>query len=80
MARIKNEDNKEDTTNVPETNTRAVLEEENSVIDAFILGILKKYPNYKELYIDRSGGAYTIDTPSSLRLNTKLFKNPFYKK
>lgn len=80
MAKIKNEDNKEDAINVTGMNTRSTLEEENTAIDEFISGILKKYPNYKELYVDRSGGTYTTDTPSSLRLNAKLFKNPFYHK
>lgn len=41
--------------------------------------ILHVYRQYRELYIDPSGGTYTCDTPPAFRSNTTLYRNPYYK-
>lgn len=47
--------------------------------DSFTLGILKTFPHYKTLYVDRHGGVFTPDTPKSIRGSATLYKNPHYK-
>ena len=49
--------------------------EEDKQADA----ILKLYPQYKELYIDSKGGAFTVGTPEHIRGKAKLYKNKYFK-
>lgn len=51
---------------------------EDEVADPYILALLKKFPAYPSLYIDRHGGTYTPDTAATLRGGAVLYKNPFY--
>lgn len=44
------------------------------------LATLKIYPEEKELYVDKFGGAFSIKTPSNVRLGAVLYQNPFYNK
>ncbi len=39
---------------------------------------LKLYRGYETLYIDAHGGAYSPDTPESIRGNAILYQNPFF--
>lgn len=48
--------------------------------DSFTLEVLKSFPTNESLYVDKHGGAYTVDTPESIRGSAVLYKNPFYKK
>ena len=41
--------------------------------------VLKSFSSYQTLYVDAHGGAYTSNTPVSIRGNSTLFKNPYYK-
>lgn len=41
--------------------------------------ILKLYRNMPELYVDKFGGVFTVDTKPSIRGHAVLYKNPFYK-
>jgi hypothetical protein len=41
--------------------------------------VLRLYPNMKEMYISRNGGAFPADTKQSLVGNAILYQNPFYK-
>lgn len=50
-----------------------------SAADEQVMQILKVYPNYESLYVDRHGSAYVPDTPAILRKEAVLYKNPFYK-
>lgn len=47
--------------------------------DAQATAILKVNCKYQELYIDKQGSVYTIDTLPNIRKNAILYKNPFYK-
>lgn len=60
----------------PEKEAQKQVENE---ADSFTLGILKTFPNYKTLYVDRHGGVFTPDTPKSIRGSATLYKNPHYK-
>lgn len=48
--------------------------------DSYTLDVLKSFPTYESLYVDKHGGAFTVDTPKSIRGSSVLYKNPFYKK
>lgn len=47
--------------------------------DSFILGVLQSFQAHESLYVDRHGGAYTPDTPTSIRGDAVLYTNPFFK-
>lgn len=47
--------------------------------DSFVLGVLQSFPAHEALYVDRHGGAYTPDTPTAIRGDAVLYKNPFFK-
>lgn len=47
--------------------------------DEYTLNILRTFPSYASMYIDRQGGIYTPDTPEKLRGNAVLYKNPYHK-
>lgn len=49
-----------------------------SDIPAAALAILKKFPDYKELYIDTDGSMYTVKTAPAIRKGAVLYKNPYY--
>ena len=51
---------------------------EDEAADPYILALLKKFPAYPSLYIDRHGGTYTPDTAATVRGRAVLYKNPFY--
>lgn len=40
--------------------------------------ILRCFPTYESLYIDRHGGAYAPTTSAALRADAVLYTNPFY--
>lgn len=48
-------------------------------IDEGILRVLKTYPEYKELYVDSNGGAFTPATPKSVLGKAVLYQNPYFK-
>lgn len=65
----------------PETKPEAQKTAEPSappVPDEHVMQILKVYPNYETLYVDRYGCTYAPDTPPMLRKEAVLYKNPFY--
>lgn len=47
-------------------------------LEKHIEAILRCFPSYEVLYIDRSGGIYTPATPAALRGAAVLYTNPFY--
>ncbi len=47
--------------------------------DSFVLGILQSFPENESLYVDKYGGAFTADTPTIIRRESVLYKNPYYK-
>jgi len=57
--------------------TKAETEKQEK-IPAHILGILKKYPGYEELYVDNKGGVFTTKTQLHLRQHATLYKNPHF--
>lgn len=67
----------EEETNLPEIKI-ATESSDTPVIDEQVRQILKVYPNYESLYVDRHGSSYTPDTPAMLRKEAVLYKNPFY--
>lgn len=48
--------------------------------EAYVLSVLQAFPSYEQLYVDKHGGAFTPDTPESLREMATLYKNPYYTK
>lgn len=48
--------------------------------DSFTLEVLKSFSTNESLYVDKHGGAFTADTPESIRGGAVLYKNPFYKR
>lgn len=61
----------------PEKREKKPLAEEP---DSYTLDVLKVFPTNESLYVDKHGGAFTTDTPKSIRGNAVLYKNPFFKK
>lgn len=61
------------------TNTPPLPTDPQSIND-YTQSILKTFPFYEYLYVDRDGGSYTPNTPLSIRKNATLYKNPYYKK
>lgn len=47
-------------------------------IPAAVLAILKKFPDYKELYIDTDGSMYTVKTAPVIRKGAVLYRNPYH--
>lgn len=41
--------------------------------------LLKVFPAYAQLYIDRLGSTYTADTPPAFRTDATLYTNPYHK-
>lgn len=48
-------------------------------IPAFARSILQKFPQYKELYIDKDGGMFTPKTLPAVRKDAVLYPNPYHK-
>lgn len=46
--------------------------------ESFIADILRRFPSYPALYIDKYGGAFTLDTPVGIRRDAVQYTNPFY--
>ena len=42
------------------------------------LKVLKLYPDEPKLYVNKYGGAFSIDTPTAVRGGAVLYDNPFY--
>lgn len=63
-------------TPAPEKGEKKSMAEEP---DSYTLDVLKAFPTNESLYVDKHGGAFTVDTPKSIRGNATLYKNPFYK-
>lgn len=61
------------------TNTPPLPTDLQSIND-YTQSMLKAFPFYEYLYIDRDGGSYTPNTPLSIREGATLYKNPYYKK
>ncbi|MDC1809127.1 hypothetical protein POZ03_01475 [Bacteroides uniformis] len=56
------------------------LPAENQEIDGNTLNVLKAFPLYEFLYVDKRTGSYSPDTPKAIRGNATLYKNPYFKK
>ena len=52
--------------------------EASAEIPAAALAILKKFPDYKELYIDTDGSMYTVKTAPAIRKGAVLYRNPYH--
>lgn len=48
-------------------------------VDEYTLKILRIFPAYASMYIDKQGGIYTPDTPEKIRGSAVLYKNPYHK-
>lgn len=46
--------------------------------DKQVIEILKIYSRHKELYVDKYGGVFTLDTPPAIRKGAVKYQNPFY--
>lgn len=46
--------------------------------EGFVLDLLKSYPRYRTLYVDRHGGVYTPQTSELIRKEAVLYNNPHY--
>lgn len=57
-----------------------VKEAAQEEIPTWVDKILKSFKNLDELYVTKSGGVFTKDTPKSLVASATLYKNPYYKK
>jgi hypothetical protein len=71
-------------TPTPETEEQApeVITEQSvkeDMIPEYAKRVLRMYPNVKEMYISRNGGAFPAETKQSLVGNAILYQNPFYK-
>lgn len=60
------------------TKKKEAAPETAAEIPASALAILKKFPDYKELYIDTDGSMYTVKTAPAIRKGAVLYKNPYY--
>lgn len=49
------------------------------VPDALVSDVLRAFSGYETLYVDRHGGAFSPDTPPSIRTGAVLYRNPFFK-
>lgn len=49
------------------------------VIPALALGYLKRHAEVKEVYIDKLGGVFSVNTPKVFLKDAILYQNPFYK-
>jgi len=56
--------------------TKSKTPEVSEAVDA----VLKKFPQYDELYVDAVGGVYTKDSQLSLVEGAILYQNPYYNK
>lgn len=61
----------------PEVITEQSVKED--MIPEYAKRVLRMYPNVKEMYISRNGGAFPAETKQSLVGNAILYQNPFYK-
>lgn len=61
------------------TSSETLAENKPQEIDESILKVLKTFPEYKELYVDAKGGAFTPATPKSALGNAVLYQNPYFK-
>jgi len=58
---------------------KAAPERPSTDIPDYADKILRTFPNYAQLYIDFSGGTFTVDTPPAFRSTATLYHNPYYK-
>lgn len=67
-------------TETPKKQEKAVQEDSGAreATNPHTLELLKKFPTYESLYIDSHGGTFSAQTPSSLRGDAVLYKNPYY--
>lgn len=79
MAEATGEDapQEETTTSRPEIKSEMVQDVPGTA-NPQVMQVLRVYPAYPDLYVDHHGGAYTPDTPASMRRDAVLYKNPFY--
>lgn len=96
MARLKNTPEQTGTVEVIENQTEEILDtkdaelelnkEESSEEQAkeelpkHILKIMEIFYYMDELYISKHGGVFPSNTPESLVKESKLYKNPYFKK
>lgn len=59
------------------TDTNRVASKEN--IPNFVMDFLKRHDEMKEVYVDKLGGVFTVDTPKVFLKDAVLYQNPFYK-
>lgn len=67
-------------TEMDKSTAQTKLPVENQEIDSNTLNVLKAFPMYEYLYVDKRTGSYTSDTPKDIRGNATLYKNPYFKK
>lgn len=48
-------------------------------IPTIALGYLKRHAEVKEVYIDKLGGVFSVNTPKVFLKGAVLYQNPFYK-
>lgn len=57
-----------------------VLPPASQTINDYTQSVLRTFPSYEYLYVDKDGGSYTPNIPQNIRKNATLYKNPYYKK
>lgn len=64
--------------NPPKKDKEVPMQQTSEQPEKHILEILKIYSCHKELYIDKYGGVFTLDTLPGIRKNAVKYQNPFY--
>lgn len=60
--------------------TETIEEEAQEEIPSWVDKVLKSFSNFDELYVTKSGGVLSKNTPKHLVTSATLYKNPYYKK
>lgn len=62
-----------------ENDSTSVATESKDVIPNHVLAYLKRHTEEKEVYIDKLGGVFSVNTPKVFLKDAVLYQNPFYK-
>ncbi len=62
----------------PKEKAKESKEEGSQEPDSRTLAVLKRFPKYESLYVDRSGSVFTLGTPERIRGGAKLYTNPYF--
>lgn len=64
----------------PKKKAKKVEADDTQDPDEDVKRVLKSFPNYEKLYVNKQGGVFAPDTKPTLVGGAILYKNPFYNK